>query len=85
MIGDRRKFLSVFLTFKVVMDNDNPTNTLTPTAIEWCESLGRKVTTVDEILAGPDPKIMAAIQKGIDKANKKAVSNAAKVQVSFVL
>ena len=85
LIGDRRKFLSVFLTFKVVMDNDSPTNKLTPTAIEWCESLGRKVSTVDEILSGPDAKVMAAIQKGIDKANKKAVSNAARVQRWTVL
>jgi len=85
LIGDRRKFLSVFLTFKVVMDNDSPTNNLTPSAIEWCESLGRKVSTVDEILSGPDVKIMAAIQKGIDRANKKAVSNAARVQRWTVL
>ena len=67
------------------MDNDSPTNNLTPSAIEWCESLGRKVSTVDEILSGPDVKIMAAIQKGIDRANKKAVSNAARVQRWTVL
>ena len=81
LIGDRQKYLSVFLTFKVVMDNDTPTNKLTPGAIEWCQGLGcNNITTVDEILQGPDAKVMAAIQAGIDKANKKAVSNAARVQ-----
>lgn len=81
LIGDRQKFLSVFLTFKVVMDNDTPTNQLTPTAIEWCQSLGRQnIKTVDDILQGPDVKIMSAIQTGIDRANKHAVSNAARVQ-----
>ena len=81
LIGDKQKFLSVFLTFKVVMDNDSPTNQLSPTAIDWCKDLGRdNITTVDDILSGPDKKIMAAIQMGIDKANKHAVSNAARVQ-----
>lgn len=81
LIGDRQKFLSVFLTFKVEMDNDNPTNNLTAGAKEWCESVaGRKVSTIEDILSGPDAKIMAAIQMGIDRANKKAVSNAARVQ-----
>lgn len=81
MIGDRQKFLSVFLTFKVVMDDDTPTNQLSPTVQEWCSSLGRSnLKTVDDVLLGPDVKIMSAIQKGIDKANKRAVSNAARVQ-----
>ena len=63
------------------MDNDNPTNNLTAGAKEWCESVaGRKVSTIEDILSGPDAKIMAAIQMGIDRANKKAVSNAARVQ-----
>ena len=63
------------------MNDDTPTNKLTPGAIEWCESVGRpNITKVEEILNGPDGKIMAAIQKGIDKANRMAVSNAAKVQ-----
>jgi len=81
LIGDRQKFLSVFLTFKVVMEDDTPTNKLTPPAIEWCQSQGRPdITTVEDILNGPDGKIMASIQAGIDRANKNAVSNASKVQ-----
>ena len=88
LIGDRRKFLTVFLTFKVEMDNDSPTNKLAPTTLEWIESLGKnlsKISTVDDILQRPDPAIMGAIQAGIDKANKKAVSNAARVQKWTIL
>ena len=86
LIGDRQKFLTVFLTFKVVMDNDTPTNKLSQTALDWIESLGRSnITTVDDLLEKPDPVIMGAIQNGIDKANKKAVSNAARVQKWTIL
>ena len=66
------------------MKDDTPTNKLTPTAIDWCQSQGRPdITTVEDILNGPDGKIMASIQAGIDKANKLAVSNASKVQRYF--
>lgn len=86
LIGDRQKYLSVFLTFKVVMNDDTPTDQLAPPTIEWCQSLGRhNITKVDDILNGPDAKLMAAIQVGIDKANKLAVSNAAKIQRWTVL
>lgn len=81
LIGDQKKFLSAFLTFKVVMDDDCPTSNLAPSAVDWCQSLGRNdAKTVEDILTKPDAKIMAAIQSGIDKANKHAVSNAARVQ-----
>ena len=63
------------------MEDDTPTNKLTPTAIEWCQAQGRPdITTVEDILNGPDGKIMASIQAGIDRANRNAVSNASKVQ-----
>ena len=48
LIGDRQKFLTVFLTFKVIMDNDTPTNRLSQTVLDWIESLGRSnITTVE--------------------------------------
>ena len=88
LIGDKRKFLSCFLTLKVILDktnNDMPTNELTPAAIEWCKSVGSNATKVTDILSGPDGNVMAAIQAGIDKANKRAVSRAACVQKWTVL
>ena len=55
LIGDRQKYLSAFLTFKVVMDakTDEPTNQLLPATVDWCESFGRtNIKTVDDILRG---------------------------------
>lgn len=88
LIGDKKKFLTVFLTLKTVVDKDTelPTKELTPIARDWCSSIGSKnVRSIDQILQGPDPRVMAAIQAGIDKVNSKAVSNAAKVQKWTVL
>ena len=55
LIGDRQKYLSAFLTFKVVMDakTDEPTTQLLPSTIDWCASFGRSnIRTVDDILKG---------------------------------
>eukprot|EP00095_Tigriopus_kingsejongensis_P011614 maker-scaffold638_size121162-snap-gene-0.27 protein:Tk11614 transcript:maker-scaffold638_size121162-snap-gene-0.27-mRNA-1 annotation:"long-chain-fatty-acid-- ligase acsbg2 isoform x1" len=87
LIGDKQKFVSVFLTLKTELDpkTDAPTQQLTPSAQMWCESLGRRCSSVDDVLNGPDPIIMAAIQSGIDRVNAHAVSNAAKVQKWTIL
>ena len=70
LIGDRRKFLSVFLTLKVDMDNETPTTQLSQATLDWVESLvGRSyISTVDDLLEKPDPVIMKAIQNGIGKS-----------------
>lgn len=40
-----------------------------------------KYTKLSEILnAGPDPIVMQALQSGVDKANRNAISNAQKIQ-----
>lgn len=55
LIGDSQKYLSAFLTFKVVMDakTDEPTKQLLPATIDWCQSFGRNnIKTVDDILKG---------------------------------
>ena len=88
LIGDKRKFLSCFLTFKVVVDKKNsemPTNSLTPEAVEWCRSVGSNATNVTDILSGPDSNVLKAVQEGIDKANKSATSRAALVQKWTIL
>lgn len=88
LIGDKRKFLTVFLTLKTVIDpkTEMSTNELAPSSKEWCQSIGRDhLNTVDDILSGPDSVVMAKIQEGIDRANLLAVSNAARVQKWTIL
>ena len=42
LIGDKRKYLSIFLTLKVLVDDDSglPSDNLTPQANDWCKSIG---------------------------------------------
>ena len=57
VVGDRKKFLSAFVTLRCVVDadTDTPTGRLAPTAKDWCRSVGRaEVETVDDILGGMD-------------------------------
>ena len=42
-------------------------------------------TTVEDVLSGPEPRVMRAIQAGIDKANKEAVSRAQVIQKWMVI
>lgn len=51
-----------------------------PEVISWLSSLNCNFTKVSEVVANKPKEVLEAIQKGIDKANKKAVSNAQKVQ-----
>lgn len=85
LIGDKKKYLSVFLTLKTVIQNDLPTDKLAPEAVLWCQSIGSNATKVSEILSGPDGKVMSAVQAGIDRANKQAISRAACVQKWTIL
>ena len=86
LLGDKRKFLSCFLTFRVKEDDmKNPTDNLDSFAIDWSKSIGSTSAKVSEILSGPDDKILNAIQDGINKANEKAISRAARVQKWTIL
>jgi len=83
LIGDNRKFLALLVTLKTEIDLNTllPMDKLTQSAQEWCRSVGFPATTATEVLrSGPDAKIVAAIQKGIDRANAKTVSNAQRIQ-----
>ena len=63
----------------------NPTDNLDSFAVDWCRSIGSNATKVSEILSGPDGDVLNAIQDGIDQANKKAISRAARVQKWTIL
>ena len=80
LIGDRKKFLSCFLTMKVEINGETmePTNILSSQAVKWCKEVGSKAATVEEAMV--DPEVKRAIQEGVTKVNSAAVSNAQRVQ-----
>ncbi|NXH29959.1 ACBG2 ligase, partial [Myiagra hebetior] len=82
LVGDKAKFLAMLLTLKCIVDAETgePGDDLTPEALEFCQKLGSKATTVSEIIRSKDKAVYAAIQKGISAVNEGAVSNAQKVQ-----
>ncbi|KAJ7992961.1 hypothetical protein DPEC_G00267500 [Dallia pectoralis] len=87
LIGDKRKFLSMLLTVKCVMNEDTgaPEDELTPEAIEMCRKLGSSATRVSEVAGGRDRVVHAAIQEGINHVNENAPSNAQRIQKWIVL
>jgi len=81
LIGDKRKFLSILLSLKCEVNAEGePLDDLVPEVISWLSSLNCNFTKVSEVVANKPKEVFEAIQKGIDKANKKAVSNAQKIQ-----
>ncbi|KAM3611025.1 uncharacterized protein V6R79_012660 [Siganus canaliculatus] len=81
LLGDKLKFLSMLLTLKcVVDDNGEPTDMLSPEAVDFCRQHGVTATKVSEILANKEPAIYKAIQEGLERVNARATSNAQKVQ-----
>ncbi|XP_060075847.1 long-chain-fatty-acid--CoA ligase ACSBG2-like [Ylistrum balloti] len=87
LIGDQKKFLSMFLTFKVEMNAETgaPTDVFTEEAKEWCKSVGSEATKMADVLDNKDENVMKAIQAGIDQANTKTTSRATKIQKWSIL
>uniref|UniRef100_A0A8C9UF58 AMP-dependent synthetase/ligase domain-containing protein n=1 Tax=Serinus canaria TaxID=9135 RepID=A0A8C9UF58_SERCA len=71
VIGDKKKFLSMFLTLKVNQD--------------FCQRSGSKATKVSEIVATRDEAIYRAIQEGIDRVNSTATNRVHCIQKWIVL
>lgn len=88
VIGDKKKFLSLLITLSCEVDPvaGAPTEILTPNVQEWLKNIGCPAKTIKQVLeAGPDSKLLNAIQEGIDRANEKATSNAQKIQKFRIL
>ena len=62
-----------------------PLPQLTKAAQIWCKEQGSNATTINQILDGRDESVLKAIQAGIDKANKKAISRAQYIQKWSIL
>jgi len=89
VVGEKRRFLSCLITLKVKPDPDTlaPTSQLEDLAKDWIFGVtGVKLDTVPEVidlLQSDDDagfKLARAIDEGISKANKMAISRAATVQ-----
>ncbi|KAM3967532.1 long-chain-fatty-acid--CoA ligase ACSBG2 isoform 1-T1 [Aphomia sociella] len=87
LIGDQRKFLSMIITLKakVNMETGAALDDLESEAKKWVASLGSKATTISEIYNSKDPAVHKAIEDGIKRANKQAISNAQKIQKFAIL
>uniref|UniRef100_T1II87 long-chain-fatty-acid--CoA ligase n=1 Tax=Strigamia maritima TaxID=126957 RepID=T1II87_STRMM len=87
LVGDKKKFLSILLTLKTLIDTNTlePKDELAPISIKWCQSIGSDAKCVKDVLQGPDSKIMSAIEEGMKKVNQDAISRAQKVQKWFIL
>ncbi|XP_072943187.1 very long-chain-fatty-acid--CoA ligase bubblegum-like isoform X2 [Epargyreus clarus] len=87
LIGDRRKFLAILLTLKgkINQTTGDALDELDTETAKWVASLGSKATTISEIVKNKDPYVYKAIEAGIARANKKAISNAQKIQKFAIL
>lgn len=66
-------------------DNGEPTDKLSPEALDFCQQHGAIATKVSEIIASKEPAIYKAIQEGMERVNARATSNAQKVQKWIIL
>ncbi|XP_073738224.1 long-chain-fatty-acid--CoA ligase ACSBG1 [Callorhinus ursinus] len=87
LIGDQRKFLSMLLTLKCVLDPDTsePTDNLTEPAVAFCQRVGSKATTVSEIVGTKDEAVYQAIEQGIQSVNRNAAARPYHIQKWAIL
>lgn len=53
--------------------------------MDFCRQHGVTATKVSEVIASKEPAIYQAIQKGVERVNARATSNAQKVQKWIIL
>uniref|UniRef100_A0A8D1TM07 Long-chain-fatty-acid--CoA ligase ACSBG1 n=1 Tax=Sus scrofa TaxID=9823 RepID=A0A8D1TM07_PIG len=87
LIGDQRKFLSMLLTLKCTLDPDtsDPTDNLTEQAVEFCQRVGSKATTVSEVVGKKDEAVYQAIEEGIQRVNMHAAARPYHIQKWAIL
>ncbi|MFT7806763.1 long-chain-fatty-acid-CoA ligase ACSBG1 [Arapaima gigas] len=87
LIGDNRKFLSMLLTLKCTFNVETmePTDDLSTEVLQCCQQLGSQAKKVSDIAGGKDKEVCQLIQKGIDKVNSSANSNAQCIQKWAIL
>jgi long-chain-fatty-acid--CoA ligase ACSBG len=87
LVGDKKKYLTILISLKTQMQADTgaPLDDLSAESIKWIESLNLKYKKLSQILDGPDPDVLKAIEEGIQRANRNAISNAQKIQKFKIL
>jgi long-chain-fatty-acid--CoA ligase ACSBG len=87
VIGDSRKYLSLLITLKtqINLDTGVPKDELCGETENWCKSLNCKCKTVSEIIREKPAPVFDAIQKGIDRVNSAAISQAQRIQKFTIL
>ncbi|QKF94735.1 long-chain fatty acid CoA synthetase [Fadolivirus algeromassiliense] len=84
LIGDKKKFLTMLVTLKCLVDQDNvPTDNLDHTSCEILKHIGVKATKVSEVIN--DKTLHDHITAGIVRANKKSISAAQRIQKFKIL
>merc|ERR1712071_389853 len=80
VVGDKRKHLAAIVTLRTQLDSANqPTDVLHPDVRAFVDDCGSDATTVTEILQEDNEDVRLEILEGIQKVNRKAISNAQKV------
>jgi len=80
VVGDKRKHLAALVTLRTQMDAKNqPTDLLHPDVKEWAEENGSEAETVTELLEEDNEDVRLDILEGIQRVNRRAISNAQKV------
>lgn len=69
----------------VIDDNGDPTDVLSPEALDVCKHNNVTATKVSEITGNKEPAIYKAIQEAVERVNAKATSSAQKVQKWVIL
>jgi long-chain-fatty-acid--CoA ligase ACSBG len=69
VVGDKRKYLSILVTLKTIVNVDTmqPSDELTPECIDYIKSFGSSSTKLNDILNGRDKIVYDLIEKGIFK------------------
>jgi long-chain-fatty-acid--CoA ligase ACSBG len=85
LIGDKRKFLSILVTLRSVINPDTliPTNDIDPTCRQVLSKAGVSSMNVKEV--SKEESVKQLIQGAVDSYNRFAASNAQKVQKFVIL
>ncbi|XP_065576536.1 long-chain-fatty-acid--CoA ligase ACSBG2-like isoform X2 [Artemia franciscana] len=86
LIGDKRKFLSILLTLKTLVDPESqePLDELTPAVRSWFKEMASvnvaTITDIRNLCKDVNSTSYKAVNAGLIAANAKAISNAQKIQ-----